>query len=36
MARLIRIASTPALIVAEHEGASLGFFLLLIALTFVL
>jgi hypothetical protein len=36
MARLIRMASLPALSVAEREGASLAFFLLLIGLTFVL
>lgn len=35
MARLIRIATVPALILAEHEGATLGFFLLLALATFL-
>lgn len=35
MARLVRIASVPALLLAEHEGATLGFFLLLTLATFL-
>ena len=35
MARLIRLAAHPAQMLAEHEGASLAFFLILIGLTFL-
>jgi hypothetical protein len=35
MARLIRIASVLALTLAEHEGATFAFFLLLIGATFL-
>jgi hypothetical protein len=34
MARLIRIASVPAKTLAEHEGATFGFFVVLIGATF--
>lgn len=36
MARLIRIASVPARTLAEHEGATFAFFLLMIGATFVI